>query len=128
VLPACLIVLSHCSRFQPVTVPEPTIDETYEILQGLRERYETHHKLRYTGAAPHSTAAATSLRQFSAVRLSCLILHAFGPEELLVAHPLLHVVVILAAIRCGVMICTSGSQQPVHHGTDQPLPVTAALL
>lgn len=35
-------------RFQPVTVPEPTVDETYEILLGLRERYEAHHKLRYT--------------------------------------------------------------------------------
>jgi hypothetical protein len=36
-----------CSRFQPVVVPEPTIEEAYEILQGLRERYEAHHKLRY---------------------------------------------------------------------------------
>ena len=29
-------------------VPEPSVDETYEILLGLRERYEAHHKLRYT--------------------------------------------------------------------------------
>ena len=29
-------------------VPEPTVDETYQILLGLRERYEAHHKLRYT--------------------------------------------------------------------------------
>ncbi len=35
-------------RFQPVTVPEPTVEETFEILLGLRERYEAHHKLRYT--------------------------------------------------------------------------------
>ena len=35
-------------RFQPVYVPEPSVDETYEILLGLRERYEAHHKLRYT--------------------------------------------------------------------------------
>lgn len=34
-------------RFQPVTVPEPTVDETYQILLGLRERYEAHHKLRH---------------------------------------------------------------------------------
>ncbi|KAF8390733.1 hypothetical protein HHK36_025260 [Tetracentron sinense] len=35
-------------RFQPVKVPEPSVDETIEILKGLRERYEIHHKLRYT--------------------------------------------------------------------------------
>ena len=38
-------------RFQPVLVPEPTVDETIEILRGLRERYEIHHKLRYTDEA-----------------------------------------------------------------------------
>lgn len=35
-------------RFQPVLVPEPSVDETILILKGLRERYEIHHKLRYT--------------------------------------------------------------------------------
>lgn len=29
-------------RFRQVKVPEPTVDETREILHGLRERYETH--------------------------------------------------------------------------------------
>jgi ATP-dependent Clp protease ATP-binding subunit ClpA len=38
-------------RFQPVKVPEPTVDETIGILKGLRERYEIHHKLRYTEEA-----------------------------------------------------------------------------
>ena len=38
-------------RFQPVQVPEPTVEETIQILGGLRERYETHHKLRYTQEA-----------------------------------------------------------------------------
>uniref|UniRef100_A0ACD5X9A3 Uncharacterized protein n=1 Tax=Avena sativa TaxID=4498 RepID=A0ACD5X9A3_AVESA len=38
-------------RFQPVKVPEPTVDETIGILKGLRERYELHHKLRYTEEA-----------------------------------------------------------------------------
>jgi ATP-dependent Clp protease ATP-binding subunit ClpC len=33
-------------RFQPVMVGEPTVDETIEILYGLRERYEQHHKLK----------------------------------------------------------------------------------
>lgn len=48
------------SRFQPVQVPEPTVDETYEILQGLRERYETHHKLRYTDEALMAAAKYAS--------------------------------------------------------------------
>lgn len=38
-------------RFQPVKVPEPTVEETIQILRGLRERYEIHHKLRYTDDA-----------------------------------------------------------------------------
>uniref|UniRef100_A0ACD5UR50 Uncharacterized protein n=1 Tax=Avena sativa TaxID=4498 RepID=A0ACD5UR50_AVESA len=38
-------------RFQPVKVPEPTVDESIQILRGLRERYELHHKLRYTDEA-----------------------------------------------------------------------------
>jgi len=44
-------------RFQPVTVPEPTVDEAYQILTGLRERYETHHKLRYTDEALRAAAS-----------------------------------------------------------------------
>ncbi|KAG6481944.1 hypothetical protein ZIOFF_058568 [Zingiber officinale] len=38
-------------RFQPVKVPEPTVDETIQILRGLRERYEIHHKLHYSDEA-----------------------------------------------------------------------------
>ena len=38
-------------RFQPVKVPEPSVDETIQILQGLRERYEIHRKLHYTDEA-----------------------------------------------------------------------------
>jgi ATP-dependent Clp protease ATP-binding subunit ClpC len=38
-------------RFQPVTVNEPTVDETIEILQGLRQRYEQHHQLVITDEA-----------------------------------------------------------------------------
>ncbi|CAN0906104.1 Chaperone protein ClpC, chloroplastic [Linum grandiflorum] len=45
-------------RFQPVKVPEPTVDESIQILKGLRERYEIHHKLRYTDEA---LAAAAQL-------------------------------------------------------------------
>jgi len=38
-------------RFQPVTVPEPTPEETILILKGLARKYEEHHKLRYTEEA-----------------------------------------------------------------------------
>lgn len=38
-------------RFQPVTVPEPTVEETQQILKGLARKYEEHHKLRYTEEA-----------------------------------------------------------------------------
>ncbi|XVF11436.1 hypothetical protein REPUB_Repub08aG0027300 [Reevesia pubescens] len=43
-------------RFQPVKVPEPSVDETIQILKGLQERYEIHHKLRYTDEALISAA------------------------------------------------------------------------
>ncbi|MFH8750582.1 ATP-dependent Clp protease ATP-binding subunit [Streptomyces rimosus] len=43
-------------RFQPVIVPEPTVDETVEILQGLRDAYEAHHGVRFTDAALESAA------------------------------------------------------------------------
>ncbi|KAL8132116.1 hypothetical protein AgCh_007859 [Apium graveolens] len=42
--------------FQPVKVPEPSVDETIQILKGLRERYEIHHKFRYTDEALVSAA------------------------------------------------------------------------
>ncbi len=38
-------------RFQPVTVGEPTLEETVEILKGLRDRYEAHHKVKITDEA-----------------------------------------------------------------------------
>ena len=38
-------------RFQPVMVGEPTVDETIEILRGLRERYEAHHRLQISDEA-----------------------------------------------------------------------------
>ncbi|WP_017293405.1 ATP-dependent Clp protease ATP-binding subunit [Geminocystis herdmanii] len=43
-------------RFQPVMVGEPSVEETIEILYGLRERYEQHHKLKISDEA--LTAAA----------------------------------------------------------------------
>ncbi len=38
-------------RFQPILVPEPTTEDTVEILRGLRDRYEAHHQVRYTDEA-----------------------------------------------------------------------------
>ena len=35
-------------RFQPVTINEPTIEESIQILQGLRDRYEAHHNVKIT--------------------------------------------------------------------------------
>ena len=38
-------------RFQPITVDEPDVAHTIEILKGLRERYETHHRVTITDQA-----------------------------------------------------------------------------
>jgi ATP-dependent Clp protease ATP-binding subunit ClpC len=38
-------------RFQPVMVGEPTIEESIEILKGLRDRYEAHHRVKITDSA-----------------------------------------------------------------------------
>jgi ATP-dependent Clp protease ATP-binding subunit ClpC len=43
-------------RFQPVMVGEPSVDETIEILYGLRERYEKHHKLKILDEALEAAA------------------------------------------------------------------------
>jgi ATP-dependent Clp protease ATP-binding subunit ClpC len=38
-------------RFQPVMVEEPTLEQTVDILMGIRERYEQHHKVTITDGA-----------------------------------------------------------------------------
>ncbi len=43
-------------RFQEVIVREPTVEETLEILKGLRDRYETHHRLTITDDALRAAA------------------------------------------------------------------------
>ena len=45
-------------RFQPIQVKEPTVAHTIEILKGLRDRYETHHRVSITDGA---LAAAANL-------------------------------------------------------------------
>jgi len=43
-------------RFQTIIVDEPTVDETIQILKGLRPRYEAHHKVQFTDAALEAAA------------------------------------------------------------------------
>lgn len=43
-------------RFQPVTVGEPTVDETIEILKGIRDKYEAHHGVTITDGALKAAA------------------------------------------------------------------------
>ena len=50
-------------RFAPVYVEEPSVEDTIEMLHGLRDRYEAHHKVRFSDAA--LVAAA---RAFAALR------------------------------------------------------------
>ena len=47
-------------RFQPVTVGEPTEEETVEILKGLRDKYEAHHKVKITDEAIESAVKLSS--------------------------------------------------------------------
>ncbi|MBR3120175.1 MAG: ATP-dependent Clp protease ATP-binding subunit, partial [Oceanobacillus sp.] len=43
-------------RFQPIQVDEPTLDETIQILHGLRDRYEAHHRVTITDEAIEAAA------------------------------------------------------------------------
>ncbi len=43
-------------RFAPVFVEEPSIDDTIEMLKGLKDRYEAHHQVRITDEALHAAA------------------------------------------------------------------------
>ncbi|HOO55924.1 MAG TPA: ATP-dependent Clp protease ATP-binding subunit [bacterium] len=47
-------------RFQPVFVEEPTIEETIDILKGLRDKYEAHHRVKITDEALYSAAQMSS--------------------------------------------------------------------
>ncbi len=47
-------------RFQPVTVGEPSEEETVMILEGLRDRYEAHHKVKITDEAIKSAVKLSS--------------------------------------------------------------------
>ena len=47
-------------RFQKVDVEEPSVDETYSILKGLKSRFEEHHDIRYTDNALRAAAELSS--------------------------------------------------------------------
>ncbi|MCT4595389.1 MAG: ATP-dependent Clp protease ATP-binding subunit [Anaeromicrobium sp.] len=47
-------------RFQPITIEEPTVDETIEILKGLRDKYEAHHRVKITDSALRACAELSS--------------------------------------------------------------------
>jgi ATP-dependent Clp protease ATP-binding subunit ClpA len=43
-------------RFQKIDVKEPTVEETIDILKGIKSHFEQHHQIRYTGAALRAAA------------------------------------------------------------------------
>ena len=43
-------------RFAPVYIEEPSVEETIQMLEGLRDRYEAHHKVRFSDEALHTAA------------------------------------------------------------------------
>ncbi len=47
-------------RFQPVTVGEPTVEETIEILKGIRDKYEAHHSVTITDEAINAAATLSA--------------------------------------------------------------------
>lgn len=47
-------------RFQKVDVNEPSVDDTYKILKGLKSRFEEHHHIKYTDGALRSAAELAS--------------------------------------------------------------------
>jgi ATP-dependent Clp protease ATP-binding subunit ClpB len=53
-------------RFQPVYVDEPSVEDTISILRGLKDRYESHHKVKITDGA--LVAAATLSHRYIADR------------------------------------------------------------
>jgi ATP-dependent Clp protease ATP-binding subunit ClpA len=47
-------------RFQKVDVNEPSVEDTYKILKGLKPRFEEHHKIKYTDTALRAAAELAS--------------------------------------------------------------------
>ncbi len=47
-------------RFQKIEIPEPSVDETINILKGLKARFEEHHEIKYTEGALKAAASLAS--------------------------------------------------------------------
>ncbi len=47
-------------RFQPITVGEPSVEDAIEILKGIRDKYEAHHKVKITDEAVKSAVALSN--------------------------------------------------------------------
>ncbi|NLY42692.1 MAG: ATP-dependent Clp protease ATP-binding subunit [Clostridiaceae bacterium] len=47
-------------RFQPIIVGEPTVEETIQILKGIRDKYEAHHRVKITDGALEAAAKLSS--------------------------------------------------------------------
>ena len=47
-------------RFQKIEIPEPSVDETINILKGLKTRFEEHHEIKYTEGALKAAASLAS--------------------------------------------------------------------
>lgn len=76
-------------RFQKIDVKEPTIEQTIEILKGLRSRFESHHHLKYTDesleAAAHLSARYISDRRLPDKAID--IIDEVGAFQYLVPEP-----------------------------------------
>jgi ATP-dependent Clp protease ATP-binding subunit ClpA len=76
-------------RLQKVTIDEPSIAEAVRILQGLRSRYEAHHRVRYSDDALEAAAklAARHLRDYRLPDSAIDVLDEAGAKARLAAPP-----------------------------------------
>ena len=76
-------------RLQKVTIDEPTIQETVRILQGLRSRYEGHHRVRYSDDSLEAAAklASRHLRDYRLPDSAIDVLDEAGAKTRLAAPP-----------------------------------------
>ena len=57
-------------RFQKITVDQPSLEECVQILKGLRDRYEAHHKVNITDEALEASAELADASSASSVMLT----------------------------------------------------------
>jgi ATP-dependent Clp protease ATP-binding subunit ClpA len=76
-------------RLQKVTIDEPSIQETVKILQGLRSRYESHHRVKYSDDALEAAAklASRHMRDYRLPDSAIDVLDEAGAKARLAAPP-----------------------------------------